>query len=226
MQACKNLAITEGSSQLCAAVEQTQYSCDYLILDDAGIQGLGNNRGQQPMCAANAQSSTAVADSAFIMQAFHCLAMTESNSQFDAAPSIVQAFRKNLAITEGNSKVSGALYTAEHALITQASKNLAIIEGNSKVSGALYMADHPFIMQASKNLAITEGNSKVSGALYMAGEEHLQLLLDTYNLFSHTNPLHTEVWPSMRQMESDVIAMTAAMLGGTQCRACQHLVAA
>lgn len=49
----------------------------------------------------------------------------------------------------------------------------------------------------------------------MAGEEHLQLLLDTYNLFSHTNPLHTEVWPSMRQMESDVIAMTAAMLGGT-----------
>ena len=63
-------------------------------------------------------------------------------------------------------------------------------------------------------MAITEGNSKVSGALYMAGEEHLQLLLDTYNLFSHTNPLHTEVWPSMRQMEADVIAMTAAMLGG------------
>ena len=73
---------------------------------------------------------------------------------------------------------------------------------------------HGTFLQASKNLAITEGNSKVSGALYMAGEEHLQLLLDTYNLFSHTNPLHTEVWPSMRQMESDVIAMTAAMLGG------------
>lgn len=71
------------------------------------------------------------------------------------------------------------------------------------------------LLQASKNLAILEGNSKVSGALYMAGEEHLKLLLDTYSLFSHTNPLHTEVWPSMRQMESDVIAMTAAMLGGT-----------
>ena len=80
--------------------------------------------------------------------------------------------------------------------------------------GRIAVAECALVIQASKNLAITEGNSKVSGALYMAGEEHLQLLLDTYNLFSHTNPLHTEVWPSMRQMESDVIAMTAAMLGG------------
>lgn len=68
--------------------------------------------------------------------------------------------------------------------------------------------------KASKNLQITEGSSKVSGALYMAGKEHLDLLLDAYGTFSHTNPLHTDVWPSMRQLESDVIAMTASMLGG------------
>ena len=74
------------------------------------------------------------------------------------------------------------------------------------------------LLQASKNLKITEGSSKVSGALYMAGKEHLELLLDAYGTFSHTNPLHTDVWPSMRQLESDVIAMTASMLGGThQC---------
>ena len=48
----------------------------------------------------------------------------------------------------------------------------------------------------------------------MAGQEHLDLLLEAYSIFSHTNPLHTDVWPSMRQLESDVIAMTAAMLGG------------
>lgn len=69
-------------------------------------------------------------------------------------------------------------------------------------------------MQASKNLKITEGSSKVSGALYMAGQEHLDLLLEAYGIYSHTNPLHTDVWPSMRQLESDVIAMTASMLGG------------
>ena len=71
------------------------------------------------------------------------------------------------------------------------------------------------MLQASKNLKITEGSSKVSGALYMAGQEHLDLLLGAYGTFSHTNPLHTDVWPSMRQLESDVIAMTASMLGGT-----------
>ena len=48
----------------------------------------------------------------------------------------------------------------------------------------------------------------------MAGQEHLDILLEAYGIFSHTNPLHTDVWPSMRQLESDVIAMTASMLGG------------
>lgn len=59
-----------------------------------------------------------------------------------------------------------------------------------------------------------EGSSKVSGAVYMAGQEHLELLLEAYGMYSHTNPLHTDVWPSMRQLEADVIAMTASMLGG------------
>ena len=49
----------------------------------------------------------------------------------------------------------------------------------------------------------------------MAGQEHLDLLLEAYGIYSHTNPLHTDVWPSMRQLESDVIAMTASMLGGS-----------
>lgn len=63
---------------------------------------------------------------------------------------------------------------------------------------------------------MVEGSSKVSGAVYMAGQEHLDLLLEAYGIYSNTNPLHTDVWPSMRQLEADVIAMTAAMLGG-QC---------
>lgn len=69
-------------------------------------------------------------------------------------------------------------------------------------------------LQASKNLQMTEGSSKVSGAVYMAGREHLELLLEAYGIYSHTNPLHTDVWPSMRQLEADVIAITASMLGG------------
>ncbi len=36
----------------------------------------------------------------------------------------------------------------------------------------------------------------------------------TVSLFSHTNPLHPSVWPSVRLMEAEVISMTAGMLGG------------
>ena len=54
----------------------------------------------------------------------------------------------------------------------------------------------------------------------MAGQEHLDLLLAAYGMYSHTNPLHTDVWPSMRQLEGDVIAMTASMLGGQCCSVC------
>ena len=33
-------------------------------------------------------------------------------------------------------------------------------------------------------------------------------------VFSHTNPLHGDVFPSVRRMEAEVIAMVASMLGG------------
>jgi sphinganine-1-phosphate aldolase len=44
--------------------------------------------------------------------------------------------------------------------------------------------------------------------------QHRQLLNEAYTLFSHTNPLHADVFPSVRRMEAEVVAMTASMLGG------------
>ena len=73
-------------------------------------------------------------------------------------------------------------------------------------------------------MRIAEGESRVSGALYLAGAEHCALLSDAYAAFAHTNPMHTSVFPSVRRMEREVVAMTAAMLGGelcwTQTKAC------
>jgi sphinganine-1-phosphate aldolase len=66
----------------------------------------------------------------------------------------------------------------------------------------------------AKDLQIVEGSSKVSGALYMAGSDHRQLLADAYTMYAHTNPIHSDVFPSVRQLEAEVIAMTAALLGG------------
>ena len=47
--------------------------------------------------------------------------------------------------------------------------------------------------------------------------QHRQLLAEAYTLYSHTNPLHGDVFPSVRRMEAEVVAMTAAMLGGMAC---------
>lgn len=71
-----------------------------------------------------------------------------------------------------------------------------------------------------------EGSSKVSGTLYLMGEEHCRLLNDVYASFSHTNPMHADVFPSVRQMELEVVAMTASMLGGMFSSPCHpdHIV--
>ena len=38
--------------------------------------------------------------------------------------------------------------------------------------------------------------------------------MHAYQLFSHTNPLHGDIFPSVRRMEAEVVAMTASLLGG------------
>ena len=50
--------------------------------------------------------------------------------------------------------------------------------------------------------------------MYLAGREHMELLSEAYRMFAITNPMHADVFPSVRRMEAEVVAMTAAMLGG------------
>jgi sphinganine-1-phosphate aldolase len=69
-------------------------------------------------------------------------------------------------------------------------------------------------LQSLRDVRIAEGRSMVSGAVYFAGEEHLEVLKEAYCLFAHTNPLHADVFPSVRRMEAEVVAMTASLLGG------------
>ncbi|MDE1880560.1 MAG: aspartate aminotransferase family protein [Euryarchaeota archaeon] len=55
---------------------------------------------------------------------------------------------------------------------------------------------------------------RVSGAVYHGEREHAKFATRAYALSSHTNPLHPDVWPSLVKMESEIVAMTAHMLGG------------
>lgn len=59
-----------------------------------------------------------------------------------------------------------------------------------------------------------QGRCTLSGSVYMYGGEHKQLLDETFAMYSLTNPLHASAFPSVRQMEAEVIAMTAGLLGG------------
>ena len=68
--------------------------------------------------------------------------------------------------------------------------------------------------KSRNDLKFAEGESKASGAVYLAGTAHQLLLNQIYSQFSITNPMHSDMFPSVRQMEGEVVAMTASLLGG------------
>jgi sphinganine-1-phosphate aldolase len=53
-----------------------------------------------------------------------------------------------------------------------------------------------------------------SGAVYHGGDDHLAFLHRVYAATSQLNPLHADLWPSGAKFEAEIVAMTAAMLGG------------
>lgn len=52
-----------------------------------------------------------------------------------------------------------------------------------------------------------------SGSVYNGDDEHVAFVSKVYALQSQCNQLHTDVWPSAAKFESEIVAMTAHMLG-------------
>ncbi|KAJ4879859.1 Sphingosine-1-phosphate lyase [Raphanus sativus] len=60
---------------------------------------------------------------------------------------------------------------------------------------------------------------KCSGTVYIGGSEsegHFTLINQACSMFAHTNPLHIDVFQSVVRFESEVVAMTAALLGSKE----------
>lgn len=57
-------------------------------------------------------------------------------------------------------------------------------------------------------------SGKVSGTVYEGQDGHTQFLNKVYSLFSLSNPLHPDVFPSVRKFEAEVVRMTADMMMG------------
>ena len=54
----------------------------------------------------------------------------------------------------------------------------------------------------------------VSGAVYGGEPQHMELQNKVYGLYSLSNPLHPDIWPSISQCEAEVISMTSNLLNG------------
>lgn len=68
--------------------------------------------------------------------------------------------------------------------------------------------------RAANDFRYADGESKTTGTIYMSGDNHRDLLNDAYCMFSQANPIHADLFPSVRRMEAEVVAMTADLLGG------------
>ncbi len=52
-----------------------------------------------------------------------------------------------------------------------------------------------------------------SGSVYHGADDHIEFLNKVYAVNSQANPLHADLWPSAIKFESEIVSMTAHMLG-------------
>jgi hypothetical protein len=78
--------------------------------------------------------------------------------------------------------------------------------------------NHNEILDLMKTVTSTEDiiweTGRVSGSVYHGKREHQNLLNQAFCMYSLSNPLHPEVWPSLMKFESEIIAMTASLVDG------------
>ena len=63
-------------------------------------------------------------------------------------------------------------------------------------------------------------NGRVSGYVYHGIISHQNLLNEAFGLYSLSNPLHPDVWPSATKYDSEIIAMTASLVKGANESVC------
>lgn len=69
-------------------------------------------------------------------------------------------------------------------------------------------------LSAMKRTRWEEG--KVSGAVYHGGDELLNIQAEAMKLFSVANPIHADVFPAIRKMEAEVVAMVLAIFNAPE----------
>lgn len=71
-------------------------------------------------------------------------------------------------------------------------------------------------MKSAREQDMKWQDGRVFGLVYHAGEEVNDLLKQAYSMFFSENGLNPSVFPSLRRFETEVVAMTAELLGGDE----------
>ncbi len=58
-------------------------------------------------------------------------------------------------------------------------------------------------------------DGRVSGAVYHGGDELIKLQTEAFGKFTVSNPIHPDVFPGVRKMEAEVVAMVCNLLYST-----------
>jgi len=74
-------------------------------------------------------------------------------------------------------------------------------------------------LQAHRGQDVDWKSGRTFSLVYYAGEQVMQLLHDAYSMFMAENGLSPMAFPSLRDMENEVVAMTASMLHGGEAAA-------
>ena len=69
-------------------------------------------------------------------------------------------------------------------------------------------------LQSHRGEDVDWKSGKTFSLVYYAGEQVMQLLHDAYSMFMAENGLSPMAFPSLRQMENEIVGMTADMLHG------------
>eukprot|EP01129_Flabellula_baltica_P007698 TRINITY_DN3010_c0_g1_i4.p1 TRINITY_DN3010_c0_g1~~TRINITY_DN3010_c0_g1_i4.p1 ORF type:complete len:550 (-),score=124.54 TRINITY_DN3010_c0_g1_i4:1530-3179(-) len=68
------------------------------------------------------------------------------------------------------------------------------------------------LMKSYSKVDYKEG--KISGCVYKGGDDLTELMTHAYSIFEWSNPLHTDIFPGIRKMESEVVSMVIKLFNG------------
>lgn len=63
----------------------------------------------------------------------------------------------------------------------------------------------------------------MSGAIYHGGKQLAEEMTFVYGAFCFSNPLHPDIFPSVRQMEAEVIGMVLDLFNGDPSKSCGNM---